>query len=141
MFIKVKVEILGNVNLEGIPKARAGKESISIAFSYDLNGLLVVEGSILSTGKSVIAEIKTTEGNANIIDDDSWKDAPKVKKYRTVVNKGDKLVNQLRKNGNYGLALQIEDVLLALKNGLILDLDADLLDEKKDHLIDLYSEV
>lgn len=44
---------IGDFLLKGVPKARAGEESIEVQFDYDLNGILQVKATIVSTGKSV----------------------------------------------------------------------------------------
>lgn len=44
---------IGDFLLEGIPKAKAGNESIDVEFDYDLNGILNVKATIVSTQKSV----------------------------------------------------------------------------------------
>jgi molecular chaperone HscC len=41
---------LGEYRLEGLPPAPAGAESIDVRFTYDLNGILEVEGTVVSTG-------------------------------------------------------------------------------------------
>ena len=42
---------LGEYSLRGLPPGPAGSQSIDVRFSYDLNGLLEVDMTILSTGK------------------------------------------------------------------------------------------
>ena len=130
--------LLGKFNLAGIPKARAGKEAIKITFSYDLNGLLVVEGEILSNGKSVVGEIDTSN-NAGEVDLDDWRRSELMRKYRSVINRGDKILNDgIDDEDLYG---EIKRLLQNLKRGLVLEQDETLLDEFKDELLDLYSEV
>ncbi|MEM6990403.1 MAG: Hsp70 family protein [Myxococcota bacterium] len=50
--------LLGEYELEGIPKAPAGEESIDVRFSYDLNGILEVDMTVVSTGaiKTLVVE-------------------------------------------------------------------------------------
>lgn len=43
--------LLGELNVKGIPSAPAGRETIAVRFTYDLNGLLEVEATVESTGK------------------------------------------------------------------------------------------
>lgn len=47
---------IGEILVDGIPKGKAGEQSIEIQFKYDLNGILQVTVTILSTGKSKTAE-------------------------------------------------------------------------------------
>ena len=44
---------IGDFLLKGVPKGKAGEESIDVQFDYDLNGILEVKATIVSTGKSV----------------------------------------------------------------------------------------
>lgn len=44
---------IGDFILKGVPKAKAGEESIDVQFDYDLNGILQVKATIVSTKKSV----------------------------------------------------------------------------------------
>lgn len=46
-------EKIGDFLLKGVPKAKAGKESIEVQFDYDLNGILEVKATIVSTGDSI----------------------------------------------------------------------------------------
>jgi molecular chaperone DnaK len=52
-------EHLGELHLDGIPAARVGKEQVEVTFGYDMNGILQVKASVVSTGKEVSAEINT----------------------------------------------------------------------------------
>jgi molecular chaperone HscC len=49
---------LGEYGLSGIPAAPAGEEAIDVRFTYDLNGILEVDMTIVSTGhkKSLVLE-------------------------------------------------------------------------------------
>ncbi|MGL5414760.1 MAG: Hsp70 family protein [Clostridium sp.] len=42
---------VGNFVIDNIPKNNAGKESVEVTFSYDLNGMLDVSVEVLSTGQ------------------------------------------------------------------------------------------
>ncbi len=44
---------IGDFLLKGVPQAKAGEESIEVQFDYDLNGILEVKATIVSTGKSI----------------------------------------------------------------------------------------
>ncbi|WP_434796327.1 Hsp70 family protein [Terrisporobacter vanillatitrophus] len=44
---------IGDFLLKGVPKGRAGEESIEVQFDYDLNGILEVKATIMSTGGSI----------------------------------------------------------------------------------------
>lgn len=46
-------EKIGDFLLKGVPKGKAGDESIEVQFDYDLNGILEVKATIVSTGASI----------------------------------------------------------------------------------------
>lgn len=43
--------LIGNFYMEGIPSGASGEQGIEVEFSYDVNGTLRVDATILSTGK------------------------------------------------------------------------------------------
>src|SRR4029079_5091230 len=62
---------LGQYSLRGLPPGPAGSQSIDVRFSYDLNGLLEVDMTILATGKRETLVVEQTPGrlSAKQIDD------------------------------------------------------------------------
>ncbi len=125
---------LNKFRLLGIPSAKAGKEKIKIMFSYDLNGILSVTAEIISTGKS--AEIKIdTKSILNDKDLIKWRDKEISKKYRAIIKKAEKVLNDVSNNDeeDYGLKSTLDE----LKKGIILDYDLDVLDDMKDELIEI----
>lgn len=52
---------LGTINVK-VPKGPAGKEIIDIRYSYDMNGLLEVDLTVVSTGKSIKKVIEHAPG-------------------------------------------------------------------------------
>lgn len=46
--------LIGAVTVAGIPKGSAGSESIDVRFTYDLNGILEVEATVVSTGRRFV---------------------------------------------------------------------------------------
>lgn len=48
---------IGEVVSDNIPKAPAGKQDISVDFSYDLNGIIKVVATVMSTGMKIDTEI------------------------------------------------------------------------------------
>ncbi|MCL2321002.1 MAG: Hsp70 family protein [Oscillospiraceae bacterium] len=120
--------------LSGIPPARAGKEKIKVAFSYDLNGILSVSAEIVSTGKSAGIEIDTRsiKSSDQDIDLELWKDKEKAKKYRSVIRKAEKILNEEDFDDIFGL----EDDINELKKGIVLDYDVSDLDEIKNDILD-----
>lgn len=53
---------LGEYSLQGIPAATAGNESIDVRFTYDLNGILEVDMTIVSTGETSTLLIERSPG-------------------------------------------------------------------------------
>ncbi|MDD4113490.1 MAG: Hsp70 family protein [Herbinix sp.] len=130
-----KNNFLGKFMLEDIPKGPAFSQKIKVSFSYDVNGILQVEGIIMSTGKNATISVETTGvGMAEEIDVSEWKNAPNARKYRATVNKAQRMLD----NGEAGLeALEIETLIREIKEGLIKGEDTDILDKLKDELTDI----
>lgn len=55
----------GEILLDGIPKKLAGHEEIEIQFTYDINGILQIEATIVSTGKKLTEVIDSQIGVMN----------------------------------------------------------------------------
>jgi molecular chaperone HscC len=53
---------IGEYLLNGIPHANAGAESIQVRFSYDMNGVLDIDATILSTGKIATFTVERAPG-------------------------------------------------------------------------------
>jgi molecular chaperone DnaK len=86
-------ERLGELRLRGIPPARQGKEQIEVSFGYDMNGILQVKASVVSTGKQVSAEISTTGVKAGPhLDLSKWEQAEGARSFRPLLRKTEKLI-------------------------------------------------
>jgi molecular chaperone HscC len=59
---------IGTYELRGIPARPAGKESIDVRFSYDMNGVLDVDATIVSTKKTATFTIERTPGRLSKAD-------------------------------------------------------------------------
>jgi len=126
-------EIASNNNLidrfllSGIPKNAAGEEDIKVKFSYNANGILRVEGMIMSTQKS--AEISVDLLNVKEeMDLDEWVDASRAREFRAIIRKIDRI---LKKKENRALEVLLEDLKIALikeEDFLIDDLEVEILD-------------
>jgi molecular chaperone HscC len=53
---------LGQYNLRGIPPGAAGSQAVDVRFSYDINGLLEVDMTIVSTGRRETLVVEQTPG-------------------------------------------------------------------------------
>jgi molecular chaperone HscC len=56
---------IGEYLLKGIPKAPAGEQKVDVRFTYDMNGVLDVDATIVETGKTVTFTIERSPGRLN----------------------------------------------------------------------------
>ncbi len=56
---------LGTYLVKGIPAGPAGKESVAVRFSYDMNGLLEVDTTIRSTGRTASLTLDRSKNRLN----------------------------------------------------------------------------
>jgi len=126
---------LGKFMLTGIPPAPAFEEKIRVAFSYDVNGILQVEGTIINTGEKANIAVETTGVEmVKEVDLDGWKDAPDARKYRAVVNRAERLLN----NNEAGLyEMEIDALVRKIKKALVTGNDRELLDGFKTELSEI----
>jgi len=126
---------LGNFMIENIPPEPAFKQKVNIAFSYDTNGILQVEGTIVNTGEKVDITVETTGVEmVKEIDLDAWKDAPDSRKYRAVINKAEKLIN----NDEAELhEIDMDMLIRQIKKGLLEGEDKAVLNKYKDELSEI----
>lgn len=123
---------LGKFLLKGIPPAPAFQEKIGISFAYDLNGILHVEGKIISSGKKANLVIETTGVEMEKeIDIDGWEKAPFARKYKAIIKKAGRMVE----NGEalYYTA-EIESLIRKIKAGLLQGAKPEILDAYKEEL-------
>jgi molecular chaperone DnaK len=86
-------ERLGELRLMGIPPARQGKEQIEVSFGYDMNGILQVKASVVSTGKQVSADISTAGIKAKpSLDLSKWEQAEGARAFRPLIRKAEKVI-------------------------------------------------
>lgn len=118
--------------LEGIPKRPAGEERITVAFSYDMNGILQVDAKSNSTGESVSITISTT-GSEMIeeVDVSNWKNSRNGRKYGAVIRRAEKALLE-----DVGYSDELKDLLRALKEALVKDADIKVLEAAREELID-----
>ena len=84
-------ELIGAFFLDGVPKARAGKEKIRIHFSYDLNGILEVSAEIVSTGKSASVTVDTSKTGKQL-NLENWASAPNIRGFKHIITKAERLI-------------------------------------------------
>ncbi len=101
---------IGDFLLKGVPKGKAGEESIDVQFDYDLNGILEVKATIVSTGKSVnkiIDNFKLIKlppdslSNQSMYDrfnTEFWLEYDLAKNVKNTVELAEKKINNLKEN-------------------------------------------
>jgi len=110
---------LGEMLLEDIPPAPAGKEPIKCTFAYDVNGILQVSAKVVSTEKEISVTISTTGvEELKKVDIDGWQSNPGAKQYRPAIKKAEKLAKggSLFKNELTVLVTQIKEALVLGKD-------------------------
>lgn len=115
---------LGEFILDDIPPAPAGKESIEVQFSYDINGILDVDAIITSTGKKGNIRIDTTkvEMKEEMDIEEEWKKSKYARRVRALIRKAEKKMYELN-DGDFEKE-EIEDLLHDLKTALANDNEA-----------------
>lgn len=99
-----KNQKLGEYKIKGIPRAPAGKESVEVRYSYDLNGILEVECTVLSTGKKSTLVIERAPGRLSAAEVKKARKAMEAFKFHprealpnvTALNRADSLHAELR---------------------------------------------
>lgn len=128
---------LGQFELSGIPPKRAGKESLEVRFSYDLNGMLEVNAVIVSTGKAAQIKIDMNKGSMDL---EKWKESTYAEEFRATIRRAERLLRKMEKESDpyeYVLKRQLHDLKYAIcqndieKAYRISDDVLDLIDEAK----------
>lgn len=86
---------LGTFHIGGIPKRKARQEKIDIEFSYNLNGMLNVSATIVSTGKAADITIDMLDIDREFdeeprIDVSNWRDSDIAGDFRTIIRRCEK---------------------------------------------------
>ncbi|MBM7583194.1 molecular chaperone DnaK [Caldicoprobacter guelmensis] len=130
---------LGKFILDGIPPAPAFKEKIKVRFSYDVNGILNVEGIILSTNKKAGITIETTGVKMEEeMDLSNWKEVPKARKYRGIIRRAERLLNEAPDSP---LFAELDGAVKDLKKALLKEEDDVVLEELAEALSDLLYDI
>ena len=113
-------QFLGKFRIGDIPMGRAGKESIKVSFSYNVNGMLSVEAMILSTKKRASIEIDLTgvtekDLEKASIDVSEWTDHKLARSFRSIIRQAEKQINH-RKNIE---TAQLQKLVYELKKAII----------------------
>jgi molecular chaperone DnaK len=126
---------LGKFILDGIPPAPAFEQKINVAFSYDVNGILNVEGKIISTGEMANITIETTGVTMeDEVDLEQWKKSPLYKKYRSIIKKAEKMLET--EDLGYE-TIELDGLIKRIKKAIIKEGSIEVIDDLKDELSDL----
>ncbi len=143
---------LGEFELSGIPAKKAGKESILVRFSYDMNGLLDVRAVIVSTGRDASIRIdmhntaeeiapagnSSAPGNGKRKKQDlsAWKDVDGSEVYRSIIRRAERLMRSLKGPEMKDAQRLFREALDQLKSAII-DEDWETAEEMADDLRDM----
>lgn len=134
---------LGKFILGNIPRKKAGKEKIDVTFSYNLNGLLEVEGKVVSNGEKTsisldMNHIVDVEDEEEVdVDVTLWKEFPMANKYKIIIRKSERIIKKLENAGESLLASDLSDALYDLKKAIVMKKSEEWLEESEEFLIDL----
>lgn len=133
---------LGNFIVQDIPAKRAGKEAINIEFSYNMNGMLNVKASILSTGADAAIEINMMQENTadEQIDVSQWKESSHAKQFRTIIRRAERILKKSEMQIIPFFADDLEKSLHLLKKSLVAD-DLEAAKEAEEELLVMLNEI
>ena len=109
---------LGRFRVDGIPQNKAGEENIKVEFSYNLNGMLEVKASIVSTGEKAGITINMMDDQEEV-DISKWKESAYAKQFRTVIRRSEKELKTAEKAGDYLFQEELAESLDSLKRALV----------------------
>lgn len=139
---------IGDFILKGIPKGKAGEQSIDVQFDYDLNGILEVKATIVSTGKSInkiIDNFKFTKLPIDSLADenmyyrykvDSWQEYELAESVKNIIELAEKKMKHIKDEDKYD---EIENILDELKMAVIYN-NKELVEKFDDELTDILFE-
>lgn len=134
---------LGAFTVQGVPPRKAGTEKIGVKFSYDMNGMLQVKASILSTGMDASIEINMMEDSdaaEEQTDVSRWKESSYAKQFRTVIRRVERALKGPEVSYDPLLEEELEDALYELKAALVKE-DLELAKEAEEDLMELLGEL
>lgn len=137
-----KNHFLGDFTVQGIPPKRAEEEQIEIEFSYNLNGMLEVVATILSTRAQADIKINMMEGGEpdERIDVSKWKEAPAAVQYRSLIRKAERMMKRPEIREDTFFYDDLEEAVYLLKKA-ILDENMEDAYEMEEELEDMLGEL
>ncbi len=135
---------IGDFILRGVPKGKAGEQSIDIEFDYDLNGILEVRATVVSTGKSInkiIDNFKLIElPQDRLIDEDinkaihlnEWRNYELGKSVKNIIELAENKINELDEE-----AYEVVNNILEKLKLAVIDEDKELVEKYDEVLTDI----
>ncbi|MCD8330489.1 MAG: Hsp70 family protein [Lachnospiraceae bacterium] len=111
---------LGNFDVQGIPPRLANEEKIDVTFSYNLNGILGVRATVVSTGAEAEIEINMMEAGKpqERMDVSGWKQCEGASDYRSVIRRAERFLAKAGA-GTESLRGELEKSVYQLKAAII----------------------
>lgn len=133
---------LGEFIIGQIPARKSGAERISVEFSYNINGMLAVKATVLSTGRDASVEIdmmQETEDSKGRIDVTGWKESSYAKQFRTIIRRVERVLKDPMTDDLF-LRGELDDALYDLKEALVNE-DLETAQEAEEDLLELLEEL
>ena len=143
---------LGNFLLGGIPPKKAQKESILVEFSYDLNGMLNVKATVVSTGNEASIDIDM-HGHTDGIPEaegsysaetkkslEGWKDVEGSEGYRTIIRRMERMLKNAESEEDQMRQISLGAMYDAIREAIVEE-DWERADEVKDSFLRLLEEM
>ncbi|AKP76062.1 Hsp70 family protein [Priestia aryabhattai] len=133
-----------SIIIPDVPSAPAGSEQIEVQFSYDINGMLNIEATVLSTGKKIHQVMKAQPGVMSTEEvtlakeriEQEWNQSELYKEVKNIINRAEKMKEEVGAHEQN----QIEQLLIKLKESLSLN-DISRVKKYEDELTDLLIEL
>lgn len=130
--------------VDEIPENAAGKEKVEITFHYDVNGLIQIEATVLSTGRTISQVLDAQRGimsarqvkEAKLELFDDWEKSKLASEMKGVIRRAKKV----RRNAEPQQAVQIEEAIQQLEFA-IQEADVELVKTREEALLDLLMEI
>lgn len=111
-----------DIVIPGIPPRSIGEEKIEVKFTYDINGMLNIDATVLSTGKKIHQVMQTQFGVMSAQEvavakekmEQEWNQSELYDEVKNVINRAEKVINEV----DVTERLKIEELLTKLKQSL-----------------------